>query len=106
MENPNMEEGNIEIPKYPEVNKKSGKLFLIAGIVIALANALLLFLNLPVVGALNQVTGITILIAIILLFIKKYRYIGKKYLLGLIGTLIAGVVVGFVLTLILVAIKK
>jgi hypothetical protein len=97
--------GTPEMPKQQNLKQK-GTPFLIAGILIAILNVALKGLKLPFADIISQITGISIFIAIILLFLKEYRHIGKKYLIGIFGTLIGTVVFGFILTLIVAAMKK
>lgn len=86
--------------------KKKGNYFLIAGIVVAIISAALNGLKLPFYEIFSQITGVSIFIALILLFLKDYRYIGKKYLLGIFGTLIGAMILSFIVVLIIGIIKK
>ena len=86
--------------------KQKGTPFLIAGVVIAIINIALKGLKVPFTGIVSQITGMSIFIALILVFLKEYRNIGRKYLIGIFGTLIGGMIIGFILTLVVVAIKK
>jgi len=94
----------VPMPKQ-ESPKKKGIEFLIAGIVAALAIILLSVLKFPFVEILILVVQISVVVAIATLFLKDYRYMGKKYLLGLFGGLIVIAIVGLILSFVFVAIK-
>lgn len=85
---------------------KKGKMSLLIGVSMALIN-IIINLLLPIgQNIFSLITGFSILIAIIFLFIKDIRYIGKKYLLGFFGTALGIAIVGFVGLLIIGFIKK
>jgi len=50
--------------------------------------------------------GFIVIFAVILLFVKKYRYIGKGFLIGLFGTLVLVTFSGLFVTMILSLVSK
>ncbi|MFC1727378.1 hypothetical protein ACFL0Y_02540 [Patescibacteria group bacterium] len=95
-----------ELPGQDDSEKRKGKIALVAGIVVAVVNLALAFLKLPFYEIVSLVTGLSFLIALALLVPKQYRYISRKYLLGLFGTLVGLGIISFVAVFVLAAIGK
>ncbi|HTW96054.1 MAG TPA: hypothetical protein VMD74_00130 [Candidatus Methylomirabilis sp.] len=99
---------SMEAPKVstPLNSKKKETIYFVAGIALPLINVVLSYFKVPLARFFNDLVVLSVIVAIVFLFIKKYRQIGKKYLFGILIAIIASAIFGFAATFIIVAMKK
>jgi hypothetical protein len=87
-------------------SKGKEKKFFIAGLIIPIISVILDLLNLPFAGIFKPLVGVSIFAAIIALFIKKYKNIGKKFLMGALIAVAVSAIIGLLFTILFVATKE
>lgn len=87
---------------------KRARIALIVGVVLAIGTLAIPFLGVPNFFMVHFVLADTILFwtAVILLFTKQYRLMGRKYLVGFFGSLVAIVFLSFAVGVILSLISQ